>query len=77
MLNFGWTVAIAQWIMSETSTCLPLIYIQMSHTQEIGFHVISQRVFYVNIATSGLEVIPHFVETSEKGTSTTQSTSRN
>lgn len=38
----------------------------MSHAQEIGFCVISQGIFYVNIPTSGLEVIPHFTAPSEQ-----------
>lgn len=55
---------------SQTSTYLPLIYIQMSYTQGIEFHVISQRVCYVNIPACGLEVIPHVAVLSDKGTST-------
>lgn len=44
------------------------LYSNEPYTQEIGFHVIPQRSFHVNIPTSRSEVIPHFEALSEKCT---------
>lgn len=48
----------------------PLIYIRMSHTHEIGFHVISQGGGggYFNIPAHKSGVVLHFAATREKWT---------